>query len=324
MWSFQPSPPIVIAQTGEISRAMITVRPTRLCAILLILSAAIWLAAVNYQVNVAYAVCFWLVGWVGVAALLTWRQLAGLRIELNLLEEVFAGQQARVQLRLQGGAAQRARLFWWRGEYAEQIKEHENQYFTDWRRLKMFSGSLKTLETIWHIPIERRGYFPSDLFVKLATSAPFGLFHAECRVQWQSAAVAYASPLSHQEFGMSPHADETQPAQHANLVQGDDIAYLKPHQAGGSLRNIAWKVYAKRGELMDKVFDTPPAAIRREVISYRDYPQGTPIEKLASLLTYRVLEADKGGVNYTLELPHLTLSPQHGMREKCLNALALM
>ena len=68
----------------------------------------------------------------------------------------------------------------------------------------------------------------------------------------------------------------------------------------------------------------PPPAVHSQIISYRDYPAGTPPDKLASLLAHRVLQADKTGAPYTLELPSLTLTPQNGLREKCLNALALM
>ncbi|SSY80816.1 DUF58 domain-containing protein [Alysiella crassa] len=314
---------LTIAQEGTLSNRHISLRPTKLAVSLFVLSAAIWLGAVNYQVNVAYAVCFWVVGFIGVAALLTRRQLLGLQIELAFTDEVFAGQTADVLIRLHGGAAHRARLLWWRGEYAQTIDEHQENQFTAWQSLHI-SGSLNApTETIWAIPIVQRGYFPRPLLLKWATSAPFGLFHAEARAEWQSSAVAFAAPLPHNDFGTAAEPDAEQTPQQAG-AHGDDIAYLKNHQHGASLQHIAWKVYAKRGELMDKVFDEPPPAAHSEIISYRDYPQGTPVEKLASLLTYRVLQADKLGAPYTLELPNLTLTPQNGLREKCLNALALM
>ncbi len=322
MWQFKHQETLEIAQEGVIAGRHVTLRPTKLCASLLILSVAIWIGAVNYQVNVAYAVCFWVVGFIGVAALLTRRQLLGLQVELVFHDEVFAGQTADVKLRLHHDSAARARLLWWRGEYVETVDEHHAHEFTSWQRAEL-SGSLNTWETVWAIPIQQRGHFPKNLFVKLATSAPFGLFQAECRVQWQSAAVAFAAPLPHNDFGTAETADPEQTPQQTG-AHGDDIAYLKHHQTGASLQHVAWKVYAKRGELMDKVFDEPPPAAHSEIISYRDYPQGIPIEKLASLLTYRVLQADKWGAPYTLELPHMTLTPQNGLREKCLNALALM
>lgn len=322
MWHFKSKETLNITQNGIFTRENVALRPTKLCISLLVLSAAIWVGAVNYQVNVAYAVCFWVVGFVGVAALLTRRQLLGLQAECAFQGEVFAGDTAAVQLKWHGGAGQRLRVFWWRGEYAESIDDKQENQFTKWQKTQL-SGSLNAQNTVWHIPIERRGVFPQDLFVKVATSAPFGLFHAECRLHWQTHSVAYAAPLSHQNSGNAPSGDPEEKAQNA-IANGEDIAYLKPHQQGASLQHIAWKVYAKRGELMDKAFDAPPPAQQNTAISYRDYPQGTPVDKLASLLTYRVLQAEKSGVPYTLELPHLTLTPQNGLREKCLHALALM
>lgn len=313
----------IITQTGDILPENISLRPTRLCIGLLLLSFAIWIGAVNYQVNVAYAVCFWVVGFVGVAALLTRRQLLGLQLDIVFDDEVFAGQIAEVMLRMHGGTARRMRILWWRGEYAETLDEHDTAQHTAWQRAEL-AGSLRGVyESVWAIPITQRGHFPQPLLLKLATSAPFGLFHAECRVQWQANAVAFAAPLPHSDFGMVAAPDPEQTPQQAG-THGDDIAYLKNHQEGSSLQHVAWKVYAKRGELMDKVFDEPPPIAHNEIISYRDYPQGTPTDKLASLLTFRVLQADKLGAPYSLELPHITLTPQNGLREKCLNALALM
>ena len=290
---------LIVHQDGLVSGQHVRLRPTKLCITLLLLSLAIWIGAVNYQVNVAYAVCFWVLGLIGVAALITKRHV---RLKLN--------------------AGKRLRVVWWRGEYAKQIDENQPNQFTIWQCATL-SGSLKEQEWQWAIPITQRGYFPTDLFIQLATSAPFGLFQAECRVQWQSNAVAFAAPLPHHDFGVAAQSDDTQIAQYAGM-HGDDIAYLKNHQKSASLQHVAWKVYAKRGELMDKVFDEPPPAMHSEKISYLDYPLGTPMEKLASLLTYRVLQADKTGTPYTLELPNLTLTPQNGLREKSLNALALM
>lgn len=322
MLFFKPKEILLFSQNGKIAAQHLTLRPTKLSISLLVLSAAIWIGAVNYQVNVAYAVCFWVVGFVGVAALLTKRQLLGLQVSCDFHDEVFAGETASVQLTWHDDA-KRLRVFWWRGEYAPHFDEKDTHSSDAWQRID-FSGSLNTQNTTWHIPIQKRGAFPQDLYLKVASSAPFGLFHAECRLLWQTNAVAYAAPLSHQNWGASTSSsDPEQKPQHA-LSQGEDLAYLKPHQQGAGLQNIAWKVYAKRGELMDKAFDAPPPAQHSTTISYRDYPQGTPVDKLASLLTYRVLQAHQFRQPYTLELPHLTLTPQNGLREKCLNALALM
>ena len=322
MWQFKNKEILSLTQEAIIAKRHVALRPTRLCLSLLALSVAIWIGAVNYQVNVAYLVCFWVMGFVGVSALLTWRQLLGLRVEVVFNDEVFAGQTADANVFFSNGAGKRTRTLWWRGELADNnTHTTDERHLSDWQRVDITQHHIN--QATWSIPIAQRGYFPEPLLLYLVSSAPFGLFQAMCQVQWQTDAVAYASPLPHQDFGTENQPDTEQTSQQAGM-HGDDIAYLKNHQQGSSLQHVAWKVYAKRGELMDKVFDEPPPAQHSEVISYRDYPQGTPKDKLASLMTHRVLQADQWGAPYTLELPHVTITPQNKLREKCLNALALM
>lgn len=286
MWQFNTTEMLKFTQNGRVERQHIMLRPTQLCVRLAILSILIWIGAANYQVNVAYAVCFWVWGFIGVVALLTWRQLIGLQIEVAFGGEVFAGQYADVSVRMKQVTYPRMRLFWWRSEYDEYMAMDDSTDLPrEWQRVA-FSGSLNDIfETIWAIPIMCRGYFPQPLCLKLATSAPFGLFHAEVRINWQSEAVAFAAPLAHNDWGAQP--DYAQSDQQIS-IHGDDVAYLTNHQEGVSLQHIAWKVYAKRGELMDKIYDKPSLITsRNEVISYRDYATYTPIDRLAGLLTYR-------------------------------------
>ncbi|MDO4433653.1 MAG: DUF58 domain-containing protein [Alysiella sp.] len=312
----------LLTQETVLANRHISLRPTRLCISLWIVSLGVWVGAANYQVNVAYLICFWILCFTGIAALLTRRQLLGLHIHIDYTDEVFAGQTTQAQFRTDG-SGKRPRLFWLRSEWAYDIDENETDNIDSWQRCEISGSRNGAFRQDWYIPIKRRGYFPRPLLLRLATSAPFGLFHAECRLEWQTDALAYPAPLAHHDFGSQAIPDPEQTPQQAGM-HGEDIAYLKNHQDGISLQHIAWKVYAKRGELMDKVFDEPPPMKHSEIISYRDYPAGTPTDKLASLLTHRVLQAEQIGVPYTLELPNTTLTPQNQQREKCLNALALM
>ena len=321
LFNRKPKETLLLAQERRIAGRHVALRPTRLCISMLVLSVAIWVGAVNYQVNVAYAICFWVLAFIGIAALMTRRQLLGLHLNARYEGEVFAGDTAEVEIGTEH-SGRRARVFWWRSESREDINEGDESDHGAWQRCRLL-GSLKSEPMRWRIPVQRRGYFPRPLLLRFATSAPFGMFHAECRAEWQTDAVVYPAPLPHSDFGALAQPDPEQTPQRAGM-HGDDIAFLKPHTDGASLQHVAWKTYAKRGELMDKVFDEPPPAVHSEIISYQDYPVGTPPDKLASLLAHRVLQADKTGAPYTLELPSLTLTPQNGLREKCLNALALM
>lgn len=317
MWPFKDRQTLQLAPEGTLFGRHVSLRPTRLCIGLAVLSVAVWFGAVNYQVNVAYAVCFWILGFIGIAALMTRRQLLGLAVRIDYAGEVFAGQQAEARLCIEG-IGKRPRLFWWRSERED---EADDATVTAWQRWQMNNGDSQTQP--WPIAVARRGYFPAPLLLRLATSAPFGLFHAEALLEWKTDAVVYPAPLPHQDFAGHKGTDPEQIPQRTG-ANGDDIAYLRPHQAGASLQHIAWKTYAKRGELMDKVFDEPPPLAHSETISYRDYPPGTPVDRLAGLLAYRVIQADQSGLPYLLELPRTTLTPQKAQREKCLNALAFL
>ena len=321
LFNRKPKETLLLAEERRIAGRHVSLRPTKLCISMTLLSVAIWVGAVNYQVNVAYAICFWVLAFIGVAALMTRRQLLGLHLNVRYEGEVFAGDTAEVEIGTEH-SGRRARVFWWRSESREDINEGDESDHGAWQRCRLL-GSLKSEPMRWRISVQRRGYFPRPLLLRFATSAPFGMFHAECRAEWQTDAVVYPAPLAHSDFGALAQPDPEQTPQRAGM-HGDDIAFLKPHINGASLQHIAWKTYAKRGELMDKVFDEPPPAVHSQIISYRDYPGGTPADKLAGLLAHRVLQADRTGAPYTLELPGLTLTPQNGLREKCLNALALM
>lgn len=339
------------SQNSPIASQHVQLRPTKLCLSIVVLSILVWVGAVNYQVNVAYAICFWLLGFIGVAALMTRRQLLGLLVQVRYDGEVFAGNEAIADVEF-SSTSRRMRVFWWQNladlssefeleldsdiQFEQHVHElnindkKQKNHREQWQRVlfahhaNLNSNDPPKPKIAWHIPTEKRGYFPAhQLRFRLATSAPFGLFQAECWVEWQTPAVIFPAPLAHEEFGSQAAPDPEQTPQKA-AYQGDDIAYLNNHQHGSSLQHVAWKVYAKRGELMDKVFDEPPPTAHKHLISYLDYPQGLNRDKLASLLAHRVLQADKMGLPYTLELPHTSLAPQNHQREKCLTALALM
>ena len=264
LFNRKPKETLLLAEERSIAGRHVSLRPTKLCISMTLLSVAIWVGAVNYQVNVAYAICFWVLAFIGIAALMTRRQLLGLHLTIRYEGEVFAGDTAEAEISTEH-SGKRARVFWWRSESREEVDEDSEADHGAWQRCQL-SGSLKSEPMRWRIPVQRRGYFPRPLLLRLATSAPFGMFHAECRAEWHTEAVVYPAPLPHSDFGTHDVPDPEQTPQRA----------------------------------------------------------GTPPDKLASLLAYRVLQADKTGAPYTLELPSLTLTPQNGLREKCLNALALM
>ena len=221
-----------------VTRRYIRLRPTKLSLVMLALSAAVWVGAANYQVNVAYAVCFWVIGFIGVSALLTQRQLMGLKVQAACTDEVFAGGTAKAHIRFSAHTRQ-SRLLWWQDEGAHLPKQPAPAE-PHWHEVTLSQENQWQAQNVWEIPIAQRGYFPQPLHITVSTSAPFGLFCAECRLLWPSENIAFAAPLEHSHWGGDLAVASDEPAQHAGM-HGEDIAYLNPHQAGNSLQHVAWK-----------------------------------------------------------------------------------
>ena len=87
----------------------LTLRPTRLGAGLAVLVVLLWLVGLNYQVNLAYVVAFWLAGFLLVGVLLNILQLLGLQLDIAPPAEVFQGQEAEVLLQPAAGLKPRHR-----------------------------------------------------------------------------------------------------------------------------------------------------------------------------------------------------------------------
>ena len=304
--------PIIGARSPHLRN--LDLRPTRLGIGLLVTVVLLWLVGLNYQVNLAYAAAFWLLGFGMVSMLMNVRQLLGMEIDVCMQSEVFAGGEA--VLTLSAPDQRRERWLWACNEDHYLAKPNDTDLWHAW---EVRSGSLN--EFVWRVPSLMRGYLRVPP-LRTASIAPFGMCMVQCVWHWPSDAVVFPAPMAH-DTPNSAHPNHDADRRRPSLEGGDELAYLKAHQEGASLQHVAWKTFAKTGELLDKRFETQQAALHSTLISYRDYPTGTPTERLASLLCYRILEAERQKKPYVLELPQRDIKPQNGQREIALTALGL-
>lgn len=310
-----------VSDGHPVQRRNIRIRPTRLGAGLAVMVLLLWLVGLNYQVNLAYLAAFWLAGFIITGILLNLRQLLGLRLDAEVPHEIFAGGTARVRLTAAGNT--RRRWLWFASaDTLNHAARSDETAFSDglygsadsWRFWPLSDG---LTQQEWPVPAPMRGHLRLPA-LHTAAAAPFGICLAEARWQWQTDAVVYPAPIPHTPPDNGGSGDTRRAP-----VQGDgDLAYLQAHQDGASLQHVAWKTYAKTGEMLDKRFETQPAESSRTLISYRDYPAAGK-DQAAGLLCHRVLEAERSNTPYTLELPDRTIAPQKGQREMCLTALGL-
>lgn len=303
MWPSETALPPVRDNEAAARRHIRTV-PTRLGVGLLVMVALLWLVGLNYQANLAYIAAFWLLGFIIVAVLQNRAQLLGLRLEVKMPSEIFAGTPAEITLDAAGNT--RRRRLW--------LAQDDGDGWQPWH---IPGGSASA-----GLPLQAqmRGYLRLPL-LRVAAAAPFGICTTECRWQWRSDKVVFPAPEAH-DPPAGFHADECGGVQAASARSSDDLSHLQAHQSGASLQHIAWKTYAKTGEMLDKKFEAAEAGGGSHIISYRDYPSAGR-EQLVALLCHRVLEAERRGIRYELELPGRTVAPQKSQREICLTALAL-
>lgn len=291
---------------------LIRSRATRLGWGLLFACLLLWVMAVNYQINVAYVLVFWLLGMLAVATAMTWLQLLGLSLRADSREEHFAGEP--IHLRISAADNRHRHLWLQTGGHGESDGSEDPGQWQAWT-------SAAGAETVWTLPPQPRGRL-SVPPLRCVSMAPFGVLLAESLWHYQGDAVVYPAPIAH-TLPSHSHADGQDAAERRTVASGDDVAYLQEHQAGSSLQQIAWKQFAKSGQLLDKRFEHPVAAVAPDRISYQDYPPHTPRERLAGLLCHRVLLAEQQRRPYTLILPHRSIGPCPGQRQLCLTALGL-
>lgn len=286
----------------------IRIRPTRLGISLIIACLLLWILAVNYQVNIIYVLVFLLLAMIITGIVAGLSQLKGIVLKIEPEKEYFADKPINLTVRIISSAKYKRWLWFYTGE--EDIQKADN-----WQ---LWAISEHNLTFQWTLPPQKRGYLPS-FFLPCVTTAPFGLLRIETLWCYDEMIMVYPNPIQH-VFSSKSVTNDGDPTHIADL-NGEDLAFLRPHQNGVSLRQIAWKHYAKNQQLMDKYFNQQQKAVQHKIISYQDYPSHTNKDYLAGLLCYRILTALAQGESFILELPHQKLKLDALQRTKCLDAL---
>ena len=101
----------------------------------------------------------------------------------------------------------------------------------------------------------------------------------------------------------------------------DDFAGLKDYHPGDPPRHIAWKAYARAGELLIKEFSGDAEAM--PLFDLADAP-GADLEARLSVLARWIVDAHARGQTFGLRLPGEEIPPEPGdaQRRRCLAAIA--
>jgi len=175
-------------------------------------------------------------------------------------------------------------------------------------------GAVKTGETFQ--PVESSGALER---FGVRTLFPFELFRAWAWLHMDLNGLVYPRPAEH-----APEPPPTQSAQghRQHDARGEeDFAGLRKFHDGDSPRHVAWKAYARSGDLFSKQFagaDTSSQWFEFERLA-------GDTESRLSILTRWIIDTDRTRADYGLRLPGSEFAPAHGdeHRRRCLETLAL-
>lgn len=298
-WLSRRIPP---SRSVVLDQRRIFIFPSRVGLWFLLTLGVMLLAAINYQSNMAFALVFFLFSLFIVAILHTYGNFSGLRIEALRAQPTFAGEPAEfeVQLSRTGARNHHSIALGWPGQPSAVASLRDTENIT----AKLFHASA------------RRGRLkPARLSV--STVYPLGLLRAWTWIDLDLAALVYPRPVA-DVCPRSAQAGARDGAQ--RLVRGsEDFHDFRAYRSGDNLRHVMWRAYAKGQTLQSKLFEE--ALTQSHWLSYASAEGDT--ERRLGVLCHWVLELQKSGEPFGIELPGQTLPPGFG-DEHCQQALRLL
>lgn len=297
---------IPAASSVQLNQRRIFILPTRVGVAFLFALLVMLLAAINYQNSLAYGLTF-LLGSVFVVTILhTYRNLAGLVLHAGGGGAVFAGEAARLRVRLESRsrAHEAIALGWPPADLQQQDVAAQG-----------------SVECELGLQTERRGWLhPGRLRVE--SRFPLGLLVAWSHVDLDQAVLVYPRPLEGElPLARGGSEDDEQAGLISQGRGSDDFQGLRTYQPGDSRRRLHWKAYSRGQGLLVKDF---AAQTGRDLLLDFDVLSGDRESRL-SLLCHWVLVLSERQQPFALQLPNESLPVAIGERhrEQCLRALAL-
>jgi uncharacterized protein (DUF58 family) len=263
-----------------------------------------WLAAINYNNNLAFILTF-LLGAVSLLATLHgYRNLAGLRIHARRNPSVFVGEQAGFELSIANPTPLPRYSLWLKAAAAEPVR--------------IDIAADESAAPVLGIPAERRGWLTPGT-VTLYSEFPLGILYAWAPMNFREKILVYPEPAYDSlPFPVAEGHGRLSRQHHS----ADEFTGFHAYQAGDPLRHINWKAVAKGLEPQVKRFSGEQAD---DVLFNLEETPGGDLEARLSRLCRWVLDAEAAGFRYALMLPGVRIPPGAGPdhNRRCLEALAL-
>ena len=295
----------VDAATTRLRPGRVYILPTGIGLIFALMAFAMLLGSMNYNNNLSFVLTFLLAGIGLVSMHQCQRNLVGLELTFAGAESVFAGQAIRFRVAVTNRSKN--------ARYGIRLYDGDSSSET----LNLAAGESKVF--ILPVATEERGWKTLQRF-GIRTLFPFELFRSWAWLHMDISGLAYPRPVDN-----PPQPPPTMIAhghrQHDARGE-EDFAGLRRYHEGDSPRHVAWKAYARSGQLLSKQFagaDTSSQWFDFDDLKHVD------LEERLSILTRWIVDADRTMEDYGLRIPGAEFEPAHGEahRRACLEALAL-
>lgn len=289
----------------QLQSRRIYILPTGVGLIFALMVFAMLLGSMNYNNNLSFVLTFFLISLGFVSMHQCQRNLVGLEVSFAGIEPVYAGQCADFKIAITNHSRSHRHHI---QLYAENVTSEIDD---------LAPGESRVLHL--EIPTHRRGRIALQRF-GVRTLFPFELFGAWAWLHMDLEGLVYPKPADH---APEPPATETARGHRQHDARGEeDFAGLRRFHDGDSPRHVAWKAYARSGELLSKQFsgaDTSSQWLDLEQMEDVD------LETRLSILTRWIVNAERAQRDYGLRIPGNEFPPAHGgaHRHRCLAALAL-
>ncbi|MGI9199970.1 MAG: DUF58 domain-containing protein [Woeseiaceae bacterium] len=283
----------------------IYILPTGVGLIYGFMAFAMLLGSMNYNNNLSFVLTFLLASLGFVAMHQCQRNLVGLEVSFAGVDPVHAGQSAqfRIAVSNHSKSARHGVMVYVAGSVSETQDLAPGES-------KVFTLIVKT---------EKRGWIELEQF-GVRTLFPFELFRSWAWLHMNLRGLVYPAAA---DDAPPPPPSETAHGHRQHDARGEeDFAGLRKFHEGDSPRNVAWKAYARSGQLLSKQF--AGADTSSQWFDFDSVDAGN-LELRLSILTRWIVDTDQSGADYGLRLPGQEFSPSHGelQRQQCLESLAL-
>lgn len=291
--------------TTTLTAGRVYILPTGVGLVFALMVFAMLLGSMNYNNNLSFALTFMLVGIGFVAMHQCQRNLVGLELAFAGTDPVFAGQTLRFRIAITNHSKN--------ARYG--IRLYHDGAQSEFRDLEAGESAIFTLP----LRTDQRGFVRLERF-GIRTMFPFELFRAWAWLHMDLRGLAYPKPS---DAAPQPPPSLVAHGHRQHDARGEeDFAGLRRYSEGDSPRHVAWKAYARSGQLLSKQF--AGADTSSQWFDFAEV-ESTDVEECLSILTRWIVDADQTLEDYGLRLPGEEFPPAHGEehRRRCLEALAL-